>query len=863
MKRDDENAARGADGLAPLPPEELYRVCDPDSLGFETTDELTEGDARLGQERLVSSIEFGMGMRRPGYHIFALGPRNTDKREIVSALLEERSAGEAVPPDLCYVHNFDEPHRPRLLVLPAGEGGEFARAMEGLRSEIESSLIAAFESEEYQARRSALRERTEEEHGRDFEQLQERAREKGLAVLQTPAGFGIAPLDEKGEIMGDEEIEALSDERREELEENSRELQTEIQGLLRTVPARKRKIRGQLRELDREMAAFAIDELFEGVRERFEEHEAVGSYLDQVRDDIVEHVVGILRELAARQEGGPQTPFPQSQEGENGPDGGIGGSAYLRRYRVNLLVDHAETEGAPVFYEDHPSYRNLVGRVEHRSRMGVLSTDFSLIRAGAFHRASGGYLVLDARAVLMEPFAWEALKRTLTTGYLKIESLGQNYSPISTGSLEPEPLECDVKVVLFGERRVYYLLCALDPEFSSLFKVEADFEDEVEWRFEGEGEGEGAAGAYPRYLAGIVRARGLRAFDRTGVARVVEEASRMAGDRERLTTVSMDIDDLLQQADHWAGAEGREQVTRADVERAIEEKERRSSRLRDRLQEQIVRETVFISTEGEAVGQINGIAVLSSGNLAFGRPSRITARVGLGKGEIVDIEREVEMGGPIHSKGVLILKGLLTERYARERPLSLRASLVFEQSYGGIDGDSASVAELLALLSAIGRVPLRQGLAVTGSVNQHGEVQAIGGVNEKIEGFFEVCRERGLTGDQGVVIPRANMKHLMLRSEVVEAAAEGRFRIHAVGRIEEAIELFTGVAAGEPDAEGRFPAGSVNGRVDAELQAMSERLQALARAAAPGVGGGAGENGGAVPEGAGDGRTLGGGHDGG
>ncbi len=820
MSADERDEVAGAPDS--LDAAALYRRCDPEGLDFETTDELPPGKATVGQDRLVSSVRFGMGVQGPGYNIFVMGPRSTDKRELVEAFLKENSADEAVPADLCYVHNFDDPYRPCMLRLPAGMGVELREAMDELADDLETSLIAAFESEEYQNRRRAVQEAAQEEHGKGFEELQERAREKGLALLRTPAGFGFVPLRDDGEVMEEDDIKELSDEDKERLEKESEELQKELQALLRTMPAKKRDVRDRIKKLDREIATFATNELVEDIRSGFQEQEAVLRFLDQVQMDIVDNVQGILSAAGQGQGDQDVNPFLKMQQAN--PDLSSGGrdNPILSRYRINLLVDQAETEGAPVVYEEHPTYKNLIGRIEHRSRMGALSTDFSLIRPGALHRANGGYLILDARSLLLEPFAWEALKRVLNTGRLKIESLGQSYSMLSTVSLEPEPLDLGVKVVLVGERLIYYLLSAHDPEFPSLFKVEADFEDEM--ARDGDMDRQ-----YARFLAELIRARGLRPFHREAVARVIEQGSRLAGDREKLSTRTREIDDLLQQANHWAAEGERDTVTRDDVQRAIDQQVYRASRVRDRMQEQIQRDIHFIDTAGREVGQINGLSVLQLGSLSFGKPTRITARVALGKGEIVDIEREVEMGGPLHSKGILILKGFLKERYARERPLSLAASLVFEQSYGGVDGDSASAAELFALLSAIGRVPLRQSLAVTGSVNQHGRIQPIGGVNEKIEGFFDICCERELTGDQGVVIPRANVEHLMVRPDVVEAVDEGRFHIHPVETVDQALELFSGVSAGTPDAEGRFPAESFNGKVEAELREMAERLRAFSR----------------------------------
>jgi lon-related putative ATP-dependent protease len=487
-----------------------------------------------------------------------------------------------------------------------------------------------------------------------------------------------------------------------------------------------------------------------------------------------------------------------------------------------VLVDHSDTEGAPVVYEDNPTYQNLIGRVEHMARMGALLTDFQLIKPGALHRASGGYLILDARKVLTQPYAWEALKRVLQAGQIRIESVGQMLSLISTVSLEPEPIPLDVKIALFGERMLYYLLWQLDPDFAELFKVEADFETEMDRT-------DSNQKLYAQLIATLVQKKDLRPFDRSAVVRVIERSARLAGDREKLTMRTRNIIDLLEEADYWAGENGNGTVTDGDVQQAIEAQIHRADRVRERVQEAILRDTFLIDTQGEVVGQINGLSVLQLGNFAFGRPTRITARTRLGKGQVLDIEREVELGGPIHSKGVLILSGFLGGRYTSDRPLSLSASLVFEQSYGGVEGDSASSAELYALLSAIADLPLRQSLAVTGSVNQRGQVQAIGGVNEKIEGFFDVCQARGLTGEQGVLIPASNVKHLMLRQDVVEAVEEGQFHVYPVETVDQGIEILTGVEAGEQDEEGTYPEGSVNDRVAKRLAELAEKRQAFSK----------------------------------
>ena len=495
-------------------------------------------------------------------------------------------------------------------------------------------------------------------------------------------------------------------------------------------------------------------------------------------------------------------------------------SPVFRRYEVNVLVDHSQSEGAPVVYEDHPTYLNLIGRIEHLAQMGALFTDFSLIKPGALHRANGGYLIVDAREMLLQPYAWDGLKRALRSQEVRIESLGQALSLVSTVSLEPEPIPLNVKIVLIGERRLYYLLYRLDPDFPELFKIEADFNEAVD-RCDANNL------QYARLIATMIRQNELRPFDRGAVARVVERSARLAGDAQKLSVHLLGISDLLREADFWAAESGNDVVTTTDVQRAIDSQVHRADRVRERMHERIQRGIALIDVAGERPGQINALSVISLGNLVFGVPHRVTARARLGKGEFVDIEREVELGGPIHSKGVLILSSFLGARYAADRPLSLSASLVFEQSYGYIEGDSASMAELCALLSALAQVPIKQSWAITGSVNQYGQAQPIGGVNEKIEGFFDICAGFGLTGEQGVIIPASNVQHLMLRHDVVQAVEQGRFRVFTVQNVDEAIELLTGIPAGEPDEEGNYPEGSINQLVEARLSALAEVQRAF------------------------------------
>jgi lon-related putative ATP-dependent protease len=793
--------------IQPLPSEKLCQACDPSQFEFETTDELDDLTAVIGQNRAVEAIQFGIGIQQDGYNLFALGPSGTGKRTTIRQFLDQKAADESVPPDWCYVNNFEQPHKPQTLKLPPGQGIVLRDDMEKLIEELRTAIPAAFESEDYRTRKQEIEEEFKEQQEKAFNEVQQQAQERGISLIRTPVGLAFAPLRE-GEVVGPEEFQKLPEEERKQVEADIAELQERLQETIHQVHQWERETREKVKELDREITMFAVGHFIDELREKYAELPAVADYLDAVKQDVIENVDEFRKPEEAPQIMG--VPLPPAL---------IGPSAF-RRYQVNVLVDHSESKGAPVVYEDHPTYNNLVGRIEHLAQMGALVTDFNLIKPGALHRANGGYLILDARQLLLQPYAWDGLKRTLRSREVRIESLGQALSLVSTVSLEPEMVPLDVKVILIGERLLYYLLYELDPDFSELFKVEADFNEDMARTMENNL-------LYARLIAAMIRRSKLRPFDRRAVARVIEHSARIAGDAEKMSVHLLSLADLLREADYWASVAGNGIATADDVQRAIDAQINRADRLRERVQEQIRRGTILIDTVGEKVGQVNGLSVIGLGNFAFAQPSRITARIRMGKGEVVDIEREVELGGPIHSKGVLILSGFLGARYAAEHPLSLSASLVFEQSYAGVEGDSASVAELCALLSALAEVPIKQSLAITGSVNQHGEAQPIGGVNEKIEGFFDVYKARGLTGEQGVIIPVSNVQHLMLRRDVVEAVEAGQFQVYPVQTIDQAVELLTGVPAGERDEEGNFPEGSINQLVEARLIDLAEKQQAF------------------------------------
>ncbi|MGE5240416.1 MAG: Lon protease family protein [Bacteroidota bacterium] len=787
----------------------LCAHCDPNRLTFETTAELADLAEVIGQPRATDAIQFGIGIRRDGYNLFVLGAPGTGRHTVARQFLERRAATESVPSDWCYVNNFKQPHKPRALRLPAGQGVQLRDDMAGLMEDLRSAIPAAFESEEYRARHQELEQELKERQEQAFEELRKQAEEHHIALIRTPSGMAFAPT-RKGEVLNPEEFRKLPEAEQKRIEAVVSTLEEQLARIIHQFPQWRREGQQRLRDLDRDVTMSAVEHLLDELRKKYAALPEVVRYLDEAQEAVIENSDDFRR----TEEGGEMTflgiPIPRS----------LTGTASLRRFQVNVLIDHCATRGAPVIYEDSPSYQALIGRVEHLAQMGALVTDFTLIKPGALLRANGGYLILDARKVLMQPYAWEGLKRVLSSRQARIESLGQALSLVSTVSLEPEPIPLDVKVVLVGEQLLYYLLYYYDPDFRELFKVAADFEDNMARR-------EDSDMLYARLVATLARREGLLALDRQACARVIEHGARLAADTEKLSIRLRDISDLLREADYWARQAKRDVVTGEDVQRALDAKVYRSDRVRERIQEEIRRGTLLIDTTGGRVGQVNGLSVVMLGDFMFGHPSRITAQARLGKGEVLDIQREIELGGPIHSKGVMILAGFLGARYAAGRPLSLSASLAFEQTYGEVEGDSASSAELYALLSALAETPIRQSLAVTGSVNQHGEIQAIGGVNEKIEGYFDVCRARGLTGDQGVLIPAANVKHLMLRHDVVEACAQGKFHVYPVTTVDEGIELLTGVAAGERDDEGLFPDDTINQRVEVKLLVFAEQARAF------------------------------------
>jgi lon-related putative ATP-dependent protease len=785
--------------VPPLEIERLYRRADLAALSFATTADIEPIDGLVGQRRAMDAVRFGTQIEKSGFNLFVIGPPAARMRPSIEAVLKETVKDWQPPPDWVYVNNFKEPQRPTAIDLPPGRAPDFHNAMHELIDDLKAALPAVFDSEDYHTRRGAIDEAYEKKQADEFAHLRDKAAAKGILILRTPSGFTLAP-GRDGEVVPPNEFNAWPEAERREVNQTIEVLEKELEQIVRHIPQWERERRDEIRSLNREVAQVAVGQLIEETKSRFAEIPRIIRHLQSVQDDLIENV----EIFKVRDDHGA------GQVNEALPSGAFD------RYEVNVLVTHADvSDAAPIIEELHPTLSNLMGRIEHVSRQGVLVTNFHLIKAGAMHRANGGFLLLDARNVLMEPFSWSALKRTLRRKKIVIEDMARLLGFASTVSLEPDPIPLKMKVILFGDPLLYFLLADLDPELAEHFKVVADFEHDVPRAPESEL-------IQSRVIASILASEGMKPMELAGVGLVIEHCARLAGHAGKLTLLVGQVRDLLAEADHWAADGGHATIVAADVQKAIDQRIHRNARLRDRVRESILREVTLVDTSGEHVGQINGLSVIELGGFAFGHPMRITCRVRPGSGEVVDIEREVELGGPTHSKGVLILSGFVAGRYAIDTPMSLFASIVFEQSYADVEGDSASCAELLALISSLADIPVRQDLAVTGSVNQHGEVQAIGGVNEKIEGFFDICNERGLTGTQGVVIPKGNVQHLMLHRDVIDTCAAGRFAVYAIGTIDEGIALLTGRVPGERDADGKYPDGTVNGLVEARLRAFAE-----------------------------------------
>ena len=802
-----------------LSPSQLRRMCDPTGFTFRSTAELPVAADIIGQPRATHAIEFGIDIESPGFNIFVLGPGGTGRTTTIQRFLELKAAAEPAPSDWVYVNNFLDPYKPRAIFLPPGKGSEFRADMQSLVAHLQTDMPRAFETEEYEQARIQIGRVFEEARDTEFARLGELAQSRGFAVGQTAAGLIIAPVI-NGQPADPEAIAKLPAQQQQQLEATRRDLEDELTDVLRVVRERDKEAKAKLLDLDKKVASFNAGHLLDDLEKKYAGFAEVLLYLGEVRHDIIEHAQEWKGDSASspdEETEQPPAPLPSAP-----PSDGAGLSP-VARYQVNLLVDNSRRQGAPVVVESNPTFTNLMGRIEHDVRYGGTTTDFSMLRAGALHVANGGYLVLRAQDLLEDEASYKALKRALTNGEISIEEPGAQMRLLTTVSIAPEPIPLDLKVVLLGSPQLYYALYSADEDLQKLFKVKADFASDMERTPENEK-------SYALFVRARVEEEKLRDFDPTGVAAIVEHGSRLAEDQTRLTTRFGDLTDMIREASYWAGKASHALVSADDVQRAVSEWTYRSNQIQELTQKEITEGTIMVDVAGATVGQVNGLSISTLGDYSFGQPSRITARTYMGRSGVVAIEREVKLSGPIHNKGVLILAGYLGGQYALDKPLTLSASLSFEQMYNEVEGDSASSTELYAILSSLSGLPIQQSIAVTGSVNQRGEVQPIGGAQHKIEGFFHVCKARGLTGPQGVMIPHQNVKNLMLSHEVVQACAENKFHVWPVRTIDEGIELLTGVPAGQRDEKGQFPAGTVHARVEARLKALAEGIEKFGKA---------------------------------
>ena len=786
------------DNLWELKPENLRAACDINTLGFETTSDLAPLKFKVvAQGRAQRALEFGLGIKDHEYNIYVAGPRHARKTETIKDYVSELAAKEPCPPDYLYVHNFKEPERPRSLVLPTGRGRTFKTDMEELLTNLKIHVPEIFESEEYNNRREALVSQFTKERNAILQELDTRANQEGFILNISHTGLMLFPGKE-GKPMAEEELKALSEEERESLRKRSNALHAEMNEAIAKIRRMEKEFQEAERKLDQDIALAAVGQNIEDLVEKYQDYPQVTEYLKEVEGDILKNIDDFKKKS-----GGPSPlPFPMPEPS-------------FTQYQVNLFVDNAECKGAPVILETNPNYTNLLGGVERRAQFGALVTDFTLIRPGSLHRANGGFLILNIMDLLRWFFSYEALKRCLKEREIKIEDLAEQMGFIAARTLQPQPIPLSIKVILIGDPYLYQLLFTYDDDFGKLFKIKAQFDWEMKKTPEHVGE-------FCALVATYCKDEKLLPIDRTGMARLIEHAQELTGRQEKLTLQLKDVLDVVKEANYWARTNEHQVINGEDIDKAIEEKTYRSDLPEEKLQEFIDDGMLFIETAGAVVGQINGLSVYTLGDHAFGRPTRITASYSLGKEGVVAIDREAKLAGNIHNKGVLILASFLKGRFARNKPLTLSANLTFEQSYGMVEGDSASMAELLTLMSVLADVPMKQNIAITGSVSQRGEAQPIGGVNWKIEGFYKVCKSRGLDGTQGVVIPKTNVKDLMLKKEVVEACKAGKFHVWAVGAVDEALELMTGLPAGKLQADGTFEADSVNARVDDTLRRLME-----------------------------------------
>ena len=787
-----------------LAPEALHKRCDPDMFTFKTTEDIPGIPGTIGQEKALKALDFGLSVDSTGYNIFALGDSGTGKMTTIMAALKEKAAKETVPQDWCYVYNFKDPDTSTSLSLDPGHGVIFQKEMEDLIKTLRVEIPKAFESKEYEMQKGRIIEEFQQKQSEYFSRLDEEAKTKGFAVKRGPTGVLIVPIKENNEMLSKEEFEALDEKDRKKMEETGRMFQEKLNDVVRVLRDADKLVRDMLAKLERMIALDLIGPLIEVMKTKYKNFEKISQYLHDVKEEILSH----LDEFRTQEEQPSPIPFLKMPKGE---------PSFIK-YTANVIVNNSSCKGAPVIFESNPTYLNLFGRIEYKVSYGMATTDFTMIKAGALHRANGGYLVIDTLDLFKNPLSYDALKRALKNKEIKIEEILEQYRMISTSGLKPEGIPLNTKVVLVGNPYIYYLLYSLDEESRELFKVKADFDSRMDRTPE-------TMMQYAGFIAHCQREEKLLPFDRSGVATIIEYSSRFADHQDKLSIKFSTIMDLMRESHYWAKKSESAIVKGEHIKKAMDEKVFRVNRVEERMREMTLEDTIIVNTEGTKVGQINGLAVLDFGDYSFGKPSRITAKTFTGKAGVVNIERETKMSGKIHEKAILIISSYLGSKYAVKSPISLSASITFEQLYEMIEGDSATCAELYALLSSISGVPLKQSFAVTGSMDQNGDVQPIGGVNQKVEGFFELCRMRGLDGTHGVIIPRRNEKHLLLKQEVVDAVRAGQFSIYTIDRMEEGLEILTGASAGELQEDGTYPEGTINYLITKRLTEIGEALE--------------------------------------
>ena len=788
-----------------VPSEKLYHLCDPEVFSQpEDEDDQSSRNGIIGQERAAKAVDFGLRINRQGYNLYISGLPGVGKKTYAQAAVSDHAKDGPVPEDWIYVYNFAQPERPRAFKLPAGGGHELCLDMENLVASLKEEIPKVLGGEEYERQRTEIVKEYQTKRNDQLDELNKFAENSGFALKKTATGFMSVPVVE-GKQLSQTEYEELDPALKEKMEKKSQEVQLKALEIMPRLQSLERELKDKLVELEQEIALFAVGDVINSLKNKYAGEKEIVTYLDEVKKDALQNLDDF------RDDEDDQNPFPWLKK--------AGKEEGYKKYEINLFVDNRETQGAPVVVETNPTYYNLIGRVEYENKMGMVTTDFTMVKAGAMHRANGGYLILQVEDVLRNINSWEALKRVLKTREVRIENLGENYGLVAMSTLRPAPVHVDVKVILIGNPFYYQILSAYDEDFRKLFKIRADFDYEM-------GRSSQNVKRMAKFIKFLCQRDGLKNFTPQALARVVEYSSQLAGDQEKLTTRFNEVLEVLYEADAWAKIENNHpRVEDAHVDKAIDEKIFRSNQVEEKIQEQIERGNLLLNLEGAVVGQVNGLSVMGLGDYSFGRPSRITAATFLGRRGIINIERESRLSGRIHDKGVLILSGYLGSNYAKNLPLALTASITFEQSYGGVEGDSASSTELYAIISSLAEIPLDQGIAVTGSVNQKGEIQPVGGVTEKVEGHFAACRVFGLTGKQGVLIPARNLKSLMLKEEVVEAVENGRFNVYAADNIEEGIPLLMGMEPGERDEEGNYTEQSLFQRVDRRLREIAETLK--------------------------------------